>query len=104
MDIKSLSEHIGIDVETCQMILDVFFKRTIEDLCTIETAVHECNAEQANKGAHSIKGSAGNLALDDIYELAREIEEKARGGLLEEIPPLVPLLREKVNLAKETLQ
>ena len=104
MDIKSLSENIGIDEDTYLIILDKFYERTIEDMDVIETAMDECKSDQAARGAHSIKGSSGNLGLDDIYELAKEMEEKARSNLLEEIPPLMLLLREKIKPVKEMLQ
>ena len=104
MDINSLSESIGIDVDTYLMILTMFYEKTIEDMDAIETAVHECKSDQAARGAHSIKGAAGTLALDDISDLAKEIEEKGREDLLEEIPPLMSLLREKIKPVKEALQ
>lgn len=104
MDIKSLSENMGVDAGTYLMILDKFYERTIEDMGVIETAMYECKSEQVGRGAHSIKGAAVNLALDDIYELAKEIEEKARNNLLEEILPLMQPLREKIKLVGEVLR
>ena len=104
MDIKSLSENVGVDAETYLMILDKFYEKTIEDMDVIETAIHECKSEQIGRGAHSIKGAAGNLALDDIYELAQEIEEKATRNLLDEILPLMLPLRDKIKHVGEVLQ
>jgi HPt (histidine-containing phosphotransfer) domain-containing protein len=104
MDIKLLSESVGIDVDTYLVILNVFYEKTVEDIDIIEKALHECKSEQAARGAHSIKGAAGTLALDDICELAKEIEEKARENLLQEILPLVPLLRAKMKPVQEVLQ
>ena len=103
MDIRSLSETVGIDVDTYLVILNVFYEKTVEDMDIIEKAVHECESERAARGAHSIKGAAGTLALDEICALAREIEEKARENLMEEIPPLISLLREKIKPVKEAL-
>jgi HPt (histidine-containing phosphotransfer) domain-containing protein len=103
MDIKALSESIGVDPDTYLELLNMFYERTMEDMEAIEKAIHEGVSEQAAGGAHSIKGSAGNLAIDDIFELAKEMEEKARKNMLGEIPPLMLPLRDKLRALKEIL-
>jgi HPt (histidine-containing phosphotransfer) domain-containing protein len=103
MDIEALSENIGIDVDTYLMLLNLFYKSTVESMGVIETAVHENQSEAAARGAHSIKGAAANLGIDDISELAKEIEGKARNNKLPEIPLLVKPLREKLGLVKVML-
>ena len=104
MDIKMLSESIGIDADTYRMILNVFYKKTVKDVDIIETAIHEGKTDLVARGIHSIRGSAGNLAINDIYELAKEMEEKVRDNMLEEILPLMLTLHEKLKSVKEVLQ
>ncbi len=103
MDIRLLSESIGIDTDTYLALLNMFYERTVEDMEVIETALRELRPEQAARGAHSIKGSAANLAIEDIYELTKEMEEKARNNVLDAIPSLMVQLREKLKPVKEML-
>jgi HPt (histidine-containing phosphotransfer) domain-containing protein len=103
MDVKALSENIGIDVETYVEILGMFYERTLEDMDIIQSALQEGKSDAAVRGAHSIKGAAANLGIEDISELAKEIEFKARDSMLNEIPVLMTPLREKVRLVKNVL-
>jgi HPt (histidine-containing phosphotransfer) domain-containing protein len=103
MDVKALSDNIGIDEETYLEILGMFYERTVEDMEGIRLALEEGKPDAAVRGAHSIKGAAANLGIEDISELAKEIEMKARGSMLNEIPVLLIPLRKKVRLVKEIL-
>ena len=103
MDVKILAENIGIDVETYLEILAMFYERSMEDMEAIDAALADGKPDWAVRGAHSIKGAAANLGIEDISEIAKEIELKARSGVLTEIPLLLPPLREKVRLVKEIL-
>ena len=89
MDVKALSENIGIDVETYVEILGMFYERTLEDMDMHPVALQEGKSDAAVRGAHSIKGAAANLGIEDISELAKEIEFKARDSMLNEIPVLM---------------
>jgi len=103
MDVKALSENIGIDEETYLEILAMFYEKSLEDMEAIDAALADGKPDGAVMGAHSIKGAAANLGIEDISEMAKEIEIKARSGILTEIPVLLPPLREKVRLVKEIL-
>ena len=103
MDVKALSDNIGIDVETYLEILGMFYERSVEDMEGIRIALEEGRSDAAVRGAHSIKGVAANLGIEDISELAKEIEMKARESMLNEIPVLLIPLREKIRLVKEIL-
>ena len=103
MDVKALAENIGIDEETYLEILAMFYEKSVEDMGIIEGALGEGKPDMAVRGAHSIKGAAANLGIEDISELAKEIEMKARAGVLNEIPVLVAPLREKIGFVKEIL-
>ena len=47
--------------------------------------------------AHSLKGAAMNLGLDDFLELAKTIEKTARDGELEETARTAETFQEKLN-------
>ena len=103
MDTKALSESIGIDEETYLMILNLFYERTMEDMAAIEAGVEEGKSDAAARGAHSIKGAAANLGIEEISAVAKIIELKARENMLSDISPLMVELREKVLVVKDVL-
>ena len=43
-------------------------------------AVKNGNLEQVRQCAHSLKGVAGNMYMDELFELSREIETAAKEG------------------------
>ena len=69
-------KRLGGSKLLCQMI-DLFFEcgsRHIEILCQTEGAIHLPDAERA---AHSLKTSAGNLGATRLFRLASDIEDAA---------------------------
>jgi two-component system sensor histidine kinase/response regulator len=103
IDVEALSANIGIDVETYLMILVQFHERSVEDMDLIEAAVQEGKSDGAAREAHSIKGAAANLGIQDVSELARDIEQKARNNAPEEISPLLARLRDELKTIKDML-
>ncbi len=93
MNIKELSENLGLEEDEYIEMLDLFFMSCDTDLARIEQALKEANAERVHEAAHSLKGSAGSLCLDSIFELARDIDNKSRHGILAGLDGLACNLR-----------
>lgn len=71
-----------------------FLEDTPDYLSRLEQAVCDDNAEIARAMAHSIKGSSGNLGANVLARFAREAEELAIEQRVDDISPLLPLLRQ----------
>ncbi len=93
MNIKELSENLGLEEDEYMEMLDLFITSGGTDLCRIEQALQEANAKLVHEAAHSLKGSAGSLCLDNIFELARDIDDKSRKGILKGLDVLARDLR-----------
>jgi len=93
MNIKELSENLGLEEDEYMEMLDLFLTSGGADLSRIEKALKEANAKLVHEAAHSLKGSAGSLCLDNIFELARDIDDKSRKGILKGIDVLARDLR-----------
>ena len=93
MNIKELSENLGLEEDEYMEMLDLFLTSGGADLSRIEQALKEANAKLVHEAAHSLKGSSGSLCLDSIFEIARAIDDKARQGILAGLDELVPRLR-----------
>lgn len=63
-----------------------FLKRYVEDesVAQIGSGIENRDAEMAFKAAHSLKGLAGNLGIDKVYNLAGQITEIFRDGTASE--------------------
>ena len=93
MNIKELSENLGLEEDEYMEMLDLFLTSGGADLSRIEQALKEANARLVHEAAHSLKGSAGSLCIDNIFELARAIDDKSRKGILTGLDELAQKLR-----------
>jgi len=82
MDLSTLAEELGLEATECEEILRLFIDTTVSDLEALGRAIQDGDALLAVQSSHSIKGAAANLGLQEISSMAREIEMKARQGLL----------------------
>jgi DNA-binding response OmpR family regulator len=74
---KALRE-LGIPENIYESLLKVFIDETKPALRSLADSIAAAKLDDAARFAHFIKGSAGNLRLERIYSLAKEIEAGAR--------------------------
>jgi len=78
LNAEELAAKIGLKPKHIPMLIDAFKAESEEILGNLAIAIEQKNYEQIQHHAHSIKGSAGNLKFDKVYELAREMEFAGR--------------------------
>lgn len=78
LDLEKIAKELEFDLEDVEMLLEVFLESVQESLISLKNAIESKDFEAIFKAAHSIKGSAANLLLKDISELAKEIELAGR--------------------------
>ncbi len=88
IDRQKAIEKLGIPPELYDILLQSFVKEAGETIDKIQELKKTDSVEEIRKLAHFIKGSAGNLSVVEIYEIAKEIEYFDAGkndkGFLEE--------------------
>ncbi len=97
MNIKELGENLGLDEEEYLEMLGLFFESGGSDLEKIEGALKDGDAGRTHEASHSLKGSAGSLGLEKIFELAKAIDEKARQGVLDGLEETAKDLRQEYS-------
>jgi HPt (histidine-containing phosphotransfer) domain-containing protein len=97
MNLKELAESLGLDEDEYVAMLDLFFESGGADLKKIEAAVAAGDAGRGYEASHSLKGSAGSLGLNEIYEQTRLIDDRLRRNELGGVAELVVLLRKEYN-------
>ena len=78
MDIQKLAKELEFDEEDVAVLVEVFFESAKESLSLLNSAIATKNYQDIASYAHTIKGSSANLMLEDVVEIARQIELDAR--------------------------
>ena len=89
MDIKKFAANLELDLKDFGEIFEIYIETTFSDLQELKAALRDGDAQRAHEKAHSIKGSSGNLGLDELYELAKQIDDRARVNSLNGLEDLV---------------
>ena len=77
IDLQVIADELEFDLEDVEMIMDSFLENTKINLASLGEAIKSNDFEQIVRSTHAIKGSALNLLLDDIGNLAKEVELNA---------------------------
>jgi HPt (histidine-containing phosphotransfer) domain-containing protein len=76
--IDNIIEELDLDVDTAQMLLDDFMDQWSGFKIKINEALINLNHEEIRSIAHSIKGAAGSLQLNEIYLICKDLEQIAK--------------------------
>jgi len=74
---KKMAESIGLSSKHIPILIMSFVDETNSVMDDFKEAIDSNNYEKIKINAHSIKGSAGNLRFNEIYEMAKEMEISA---------------------------
>jgi HPt (histidine-containing phosphotransfer) domain-containing protein len=78
IDAEDMAAKIGLNVKHIPILVQSFLDEGATIMTQMTAAINDNDYEKISLTAHSIKGSAGNLKFDAIYELAKEIELSAK--------------------------
>ncbi len=97
MNYKELAENLDLEEDEFLEMVELFLETSASDLSTLQSAIIEENAEKVIEAVHSIKGASGNMGFMDIFEVAKEVETKARNNGLEGIAESAQELKKKLE-------
>jgi HPt (histidine-containing phosphotransfer) domain-containing protein len=81
IDLEKKADELEFDIEEVEMLLSLFYNSSKKSLFLLKEAVGESDFDKIALYSHAIKGSSGNLMLNDIYNLSKEIEQSAKSKL-----------------------
>ncbi len=61
-------------------ILSVFLTEVPRRVDRLKSAFRDRDAAEVQRAAHSLKGSSGNIGADGMFEVCRQIDERAKAG------------------------
>ncbi|MDD5400662.1 MAG: Hpt domain-containing protein [Sulfurimonas sp.] len=74
IDHEEMAISIGLKPKHVPMLIASFFEETEAILNTLKESIIIRDYHNIRLNAHAIKGSAGNLRFNEVYEMAKEIE------------------------------
>jgi HPt (histidine-containing phosphotransfer) domain-containing protein len=95
MDFKNLADELGVGEEIFIELVDSWINSTGEDIATLESVRDAADINKAVDYAHKIKGASFQLGFNEIAEIAKSVEIRARSGSLEGLAGALGELRTK---------
>lgn len=74
---EDMAASIGLKSKHIPMLIASFVEESTSILNALQDSINTKNYEKIKSNAHSIKGSAGNLKFNEVYEMAKEMEHSA---------------------------
>jgi len=97
MDLSRLAENLGLTKDEYLELIELLIETGRVDLEMAEAALRKQDAEEAAHRLHSIKGAAGNLGLMELYEEAKQGEQMAKQGMLDQLSDIIRGLRTRLD-------
>lgn len=101
MDLEALSEALDFDIEDVAILIELFVENAQISLVNMDEAIREDDITTIQNEAHAIKGSAANLMLVDIQNMAREMEVAAKENRKINYLTLYSQIEEKITILSE---
>lgn len=80
LDYQVIANALGIPEKHIPMLVGAFLEESATILTALEKAIEAKDYANIGLHAHSIKGSAGNLRINDVYTLALELERAGKAA------------------------
>jgi len=97
-----IKEKLGLSKETSKRLLETFLDSLEENLPLLQDAIEAQNVEHVYEYAHRIKGAAGSLFIDTIYEEMQHMEKEAQNKKLPNVEELESI-KEYMSVLKDAI-
>jgi len=78
IDYEKMSKAIGLKPKHMPMLIESFLEESVPALKALSEAIATNDLTLIASHAHAIKGTAGNLRFNEVYEMAKEMEISAK--------------------------
>jgi len=78
INFEEMAASIGLKAKHMPLLIGSFLEESIPALTELNSSIASNNLETVAQQAHAIKGSAGNLRFNEIYEMAKDMELSAK--------------------------
>ncbi len=71
---KKMAVSIGLGVKHIPILIESFIQESQSAIVSLKEAIDADDFDSIRRYAHFIKGSAGNLKFNEVYEMSKEME------------------------------
>ena len=104
IDLKSALSRLGGNKQLLKELLYDFYKKYASITEEMNSEIQKGNIDRVEIMAHSIKGIAGNISANDLYETAGELEKAIREKNKEQYQSLLTNFDKELQLVLEALK
>ena len=97
INIQALADELAFRPEDVRRMVSMFLKSSDKALAALDEAAKNGDFEGVYTAAHSIKGSAGILRLNDLKAFAQELENAGRNRETIDYVAAAEMLRGRVE-------
>ncbi|HET6771127.1 MAG TPA: PAS domain S-box protein [Actinomycetota bacterium] len=101
--IERMVASFGDDGGVAELI-DTFLDHVPEQLATLRTAVEVGDADEARRGAHTLKSNAATFGASSLAELCRELEAAAKANTLGDAADVVTRIQTELQRVTRELR
>ena len=103
MNLKELALELDMEQDEIRELLEIFLESSESDIDKLQQALMKGDAKQVADAAHSIKGASANLGFNDIFSVAKSLEQKARENSLEGLTDEVLLIKDGLSKIEKSI-
>lgn len=74
LDYEIMAKNIGLKVKHIPLLLSSYLEESKPIVVKLGLAIESNDYETIRSAAHSLKGSSGNLRLNELYDMTKEME------------------------------
>ena len=104
MDFKRLSKNLRLDEKEYIDLVNIFIDTSAEDLAALQSAVLQGDTLKALEIAHSMKGAALNMGLEEFTEIALAIERELIAGKGAALKPLMQKFADLLDVLRRAIE
>jgi HPt (histidine-containing phosphotransfer) domain-containing protein len=104
MKVKELADNLGLEEDEYVELVELLIETGMSDLDKLESAINAGDTEKAAEAAHSLKGAAGNLGITEFSQVAKQVEDNSRNGILEGASEAAQTLREQLDSIADSVR
>jgi len=97
-------KKVGGNVAAYVKILIKFYHDHHQDITTIKTATDQHDLVTAGRVAHTLKGVAGSIGADTLYQTVVDLEIVLKQADLSQVPPRLAKTAEQLNIVLAAIQ
>jgi len=71
---EEMAAAIGLKPKHIPMLIGSFLEEAVDILQNLNSAIESKDYDAIKASAHAVKGSAGNLRFNEVYEMSKEME------------------------------